>query len=127
MKKTTAKADEGRMISESESALDQLIREGARKMLQSALDHEVAEFIERMKSRRTEEGLREIVRNGHFPERDILSGTGPLRISVQQIPSHGFFSAFRRVLVPLNEYDLLHPAVPRRTQSQPFPALASIY
>ena len=67
MKKTTAKAHEGRMISESESALDHLIREGARKMLQSALDYEVAEFIERMKSRRTEEGLREIVRNGPFP------------------------------------------------------------
>jgi hypothetical protein len=67
MNKTTAKAVDRRMISESESALDQLIREGARKMLQSALDHEVAEFIERMKSRRTEEGLREIVRNGHFP------------------------------------------------------------
>jgi transposase-like protein len=80
MNKTTAKAVDRRMISESESALDQLIREGARKMLQSALDHEVAEFIERMKSRRTEEGLREIVRNGHFPERDIISGTGPLRI-----------------------------------------------
>ena len=48
MDKNTGNADERRMI--SESALDQLIREGARKMLQSALDNEVAEFIERMKS-----------------------------------------------------------------------------
>jgi hypothetical protein len=43
MNKLTGKADEGRMILESESALDHLIREGARKMLQSALDNEVAE------------------------------------------------------------------------------------
>ncbi len=60
---------------------------GARKMLQSALDTEVAEFIERMKNRRTEDGLREIVRNGYSPERDILSGAGlisPLPISSRQ-------------------------------------------
>ena len=49
-------------------------------MLQSALDNEVAEFIERMKEWRTEEGLREVVRNGHLPERYLLTGAGPLRI-----------------------------------------------
>ena len=43
MNKTTAKTDERRMISESKSALDQLIREGARKMLQAALNKEVAD------------------------------------------------------------------------------------
>jgi putative transposase len=85
MKETTAKADAGRMISEAGSALDQLIREGARKMLQSALDTEVAEFIERMKNRRTEDGLREIVRNGYSPERDILSGAGPLRVKQPRV------------------------------------------
>jgi len=80
MNKITGKAGERRMVSEAGSALDQLVREGARKMLQSALDNEVAEFIERMKDRRTEDGLREIVRNGHLPERDLLTGAGPLRI-----------------------------------------------
>ena len=85
MEKITGKADEGRMISESESALDQLIRKGARKLLQSALDNEVAEFIERMKSRRTEEGLREIVRNKHSPELDIINRAGPLRIKQPRV------------------------------------------
>ena len=80
MDKTTGKTGDRRMISELESALDRLIREGVRKMLQSALDHEVAEFIERMKCRRMEDGLREIVRNGYSPERDIISGAGLLRI-----------------------------------------------
>jgi putative transposase len=100
MKKTTAKAGEGRMISESESALDQLIREGARKMLQSALDHEVAEFIERMKSRRTEDGLREIVRNGHSPERDIISGAGPLRVKQPRVRDRKAGSRFRSQILP---------------------------
>ena len=80
MDKSTAKADERRMILESKSALDQLIREGARKMLQAALNKEVAEFLERTKDQRTEAGLRGVVRNGHHPERDLVSGAGPLRI-----------------------------------------------
>lgn len=100
MKKTTAKADEGRMISEKESALDHLIREGARKMLQSALDHEVAEFIERMKCRRMEDGLREIVRNGHSPERDILSGAGPLRIKQPRVRDRKSATRFSSRILP---------------------------
>jgi len=100
MKKTTAKADEGRMISETESALDHLIREGARKMLQSALDHEVAEFIERMKCRRMEDGLREIVRNGHSPERDILSGAGPLRIKQPRVRDRKSATRFSSRILP---------------------------
>jgi len=100
MDKITGKADEGRMISESESALDRLIREGARKMLQSALDNEVAEFIERMKSRRTEEGLREIVRNGHSPERDIISGAGPLRIKQPRVRDRKSETRFSSRILP---------------------------
>jgi putative transposase len=100
MRKTTAKADAGRMISESESALDRLIREGARKMLQTALDHEVAEYIERMKGRRTEDGLREIVRNGHSPERDIISGAGPLRIKQPRVRDRKMKTHFSSRILP---------------------------
>ena len=100
MKKTTAKADEGRMTSETETALDHLIREGARKMLQSALDHEVTEFIERMKCRRMEDGLREIVRNGHSPERDILSGAGPLRIKQPRVRDRKSATRFSSRILP---------------------------
>ena len=100
MKKTTAKAGDRRMISESGSALDQLIREGARKMLQSALDHEVAEFLERMKCRRMEDGLGEIVRNGHSPERDIISGAGPLRVKQPRVRDRKAGSRFTRQILP---------------------------
>ncbi len=100
MDKITGKAGDRRMISESGSALDQLIREGARKMLQSALDYEVAEFIERMKSRRTEEGLREIVRNGHSPERNIISGAGPLRIKQPRVRGRKSETRFSSRILP---------------------------
>ena len=85
MNKVTAKAEKGRMISESKSALDKLIQEGARKMLQAALDNEVTEFLEKMKDMRTKGGLREVVGNGYLPERNIISGVGPLSIRQQRV------------------------------------------
>jgi transposase-like protein len=62
--------------------LDELVREGARRMLQSALEAEVDAFLERHEPRRDEQGRRLVVRNGHLPEREILTGAGP--IPVQQ-------------------------------------------
>jgi putative transposase len=100
MDKVTAKAEKDRMISESESALDRLIREGARKMLQAALDNEVSEYLEKMKDRRTEEGLREVVRNGFLPERDIISGAGPLSIRQQRVRSRGAGTRFTSRILP---------------------------
>lgn len=62
------------------SLIDALVREGARKMLQAALEEEVSEYVERHKGRRDEEGRQLVVRNGHKEERAILTGAGPLRI-----------------------------------------------
>jgi len=80
MDKTTAKVDEGRMISESRTALDELVRQGARRMLQEALEAEVAEYVTRMAERLSDEGRREVVRNGYLPERELITGVGPLAI-----------------------------------------------
>jgi transposase-like protein len=62
--------------------LDELVREGARRMLEAALEAEVAAFLELHAERRDEQGRRLVVRNGYLPERDILTGAGP--IPVQQ-------------------------------------------
>lgn len=50
MDKLTAKATEGRVVTESKASLDGLVREGARRMLQEALENEVAEYLARMSS-----------------------------------------------------------------------------
>ena len=88
------------MISEAESVLDHFVREGARKMLQAALDNEVADFVEKMKSRRTEDGLREIVRNGYSPERDIISGAGPLNIKQPRVRDRKSETRFSSRILP---------------------------
>lgn len=64
------------------SPLDQLVREGARRMLQSAIDAEVDAFIASHADRTDEQGRRRVVRNGSLPEREILTGAGS--IPVQQ-------------------------------------------
>jgi len=100
MNKITAKVDKGRMISESESALDRLIRDGARKMLQAALDNEVSEYLEKMKDRRTKEGLCGVVCNGYLPQRDIISGVGPLRIRQQRVRDRHSGARFTSRILP---------------------------
>ena len=62
------------------SALDELVREGARQLLQRALELEVADVLSQFDSLRDDLGHRRIVRNGHLPTRDVLTGAGPLEV-----------------------------------------------
>lgn len=49
-------------------------------MLAVALEAEVSEFLQRFGHLRDESGHRQVVRNGHLPERDIASGIGSIRV-----------------------------------------------
>ena len=59
---------------------EQLLQEGARKLLQTAIENEVMDYIQFHKDRRDENGQRLVVRNGHLPEREIISGIGPIKV-----------------------------------------------
>ena len=63
---------------EGSSPLDQLVHEGARQMLQAAIDAEVEAFVAQHATRRDDQGRRLVVRNGHLPPREVLTGAGPL-------------------------------------------------
>src|SRR5260221_1807479 len=56
---------------------DLLWSEGARKMLQTAIENEVLEYLEAHRDRHTDAGQRLIVRNGHHPERELVTGGWP--------------------------------------------------
>ena len=62
----------------AQSVLDELVREGARRMLQAALETEVQAFINHHKDKLMEDGTQAVVRNGRLPKRDVLTGAGPL-------------------------------------------------
>src|SRR5260370_1475578 len=65
---------------EEKPFFEQLLQEGARKLLQAAIENEVIDYIQFHKDRRDENGQRLVVRNGHLPEREVVSGVGPIRI-----------------------------------------------
>ena len=62
------------------SPLDELVHEGARRMLQSAIDAEVESFISQHDQRRDESGRRLVVKNGSLPAREILTGAGAIEV-----------------------------------------------
>jgi putative transposase len=66
---------------ETKGALEIIVREGARKMLQAALEAEIEEHLVRFKNLVDEEGKRLVVRNGVMPKRTVLTGAGPLPIT----------------------------------------------
>jgi putative transposase len=70
---------------EVRSQLDEIVRNGAQRMLVSALEDEVERFIERHEGARDELGRRQVVRNGHLPERTVLTGAGPLEIQQPRV------------------------------------------
>jgi len=67
---------------ETGSPLDELVRSGAQRMLQTAIDIEVSDFLARHVERCDEQGRRLVVRNGHLPSRELLTGAG--RLELQQ-------------------------------------------
>jgi len=69
---------------EDRSPLDEFIREGALRMLQSTIEVEVDDFIAGHAQRTDEHGRRRVVRNGSLPEREILMGAGKLAESASK-------------------------------------------
>ena len=61
-------------------AIDDILRDGARRALQAAIEREVEDYIERNNQHLDERGHRLVVRNGHHPARKIQSGNGPIEV-----------------------------------------------
>jgi transposase-like protein len=69
-------------LPDSRDVLGEILRQGAREMLARAIQAEVADWIESHAHITDSTGRRQVVRNGFHPERNILTGLGP--INVQQ-------------------------------------------
>lgn len=67
---------------EFEDELTVLLRKGARQLLLQAVEAELEVFLERYKQVSDPKGRRAVVRNGHLPAREILTGLGPVQIQV---------------------------------------------
>jgi putative transposase len=61
-------------------ALTEVLRSGARELLQQAVEGEVAEFIARHRELKDERERQRVVRNGYKPERTIQTGIGEVAV-----------------------------------------------
>lgn len=67
------------------SPLDEIVRQGARSMLQAAIEAEAREFVDRHSAKVSESGNRLVVRNGWLPTRQVMTGAGQLEIQQPRI------------------------------------------
>lgn len=65
-------------------ALTELVREGARKIIAQALEAELQELLAKV-AQDLPDGRMSVVRNGYLPERDILTGVGPVSVKVPKV------------------------------------------
>jgi putative transposase len=70
---------------EQSTTLDELVAEGARRMLAAALEAEVDAYVTALSDDRDEEGHRLVVRNGHAVARSLVTGAGPIEVRAPRI------------------------------------------
>jgi hypothetical protein len=84
MKQYTQEKDFCTEKSETRSVLEQIAREGARKMLQQSLELQIEEYIESHTQDTQSSGRITVVRNGYHPGRSITSGIGSIPKNLNQ-------------------------------------------
>lgn len=80
MLKVVHHAGDSNDIDLSRSLLDEIVRDGARKMLAAALQAEVAAYIEAHADQVDERGHRLVVRNGYHAEREVTTAAGAVTV-----------------------------------------------
>jgi putative transposase len=61
-------------------SLTEVLRNGARALLARAVEAEVAEFLAQHADLWTDDGRQRVVRHGHLPEREIMTGIGAVAV-----------------------------------------------
>ena len=82
-------------------SLEDLIRQGARQVIQQAIDAELAHLLEQYENVKTFSGHRTVVRNGYLPGREVLTAVGPVTVRVPKVRDRsGSGVKFSSALVP---------------------------
>lgn len=65
--------------------LTEVLRNGARALLAQAVEAEVAGFLAKHAECKTEDGRARVVRHGHLPEREVMTGIGPVPVKQPRV------------------------------------------
>jgi transposase-like protein len=86
--------------------LDEIVREGARRMLAAALEAEVDAYLAAHRAERDERGRRLVVRNGHARQRQVVTAAGAVAVRAPRVndrctdPATGERVRFRSQILP---------------------------
>jgi transposase-like protein len=64
----------------TQDVMTEILRDGAQQMLATAIEAEVADWIDRHAHLKDDQGRRQVVRNGHLPERSVTTGIGEVQV-----------------------------------------------
>jgi transposase-like protein len=90
----------------SRSLLDEIVRDGARKMLAAALQAEVAAYVAQFADQLDENGRRLVVRNGYHQPREVLTAAGAVAVKAPRVndrrlsPDSGQRQRFSSAILP---------------------------
>lgn len=81
--------------------IEGILRRAARSLIEQAIEAEVAVLLEEFATVRMVDGRQAVVRNGHLPEREILTALGPVPVKVPKVRDRsGSGIKFNSVLAP---------------------------
>jgi transposase-like protein len=69
--------------------LTEVLRNGARSLLAKAVEAEVASFLAKHGDLKTEDGRSRLVRHGHLPKREVMTGIGPVAVRQPRVRDRG--------------------------------------
>jgi putative transposase len=93
-----------------------ILRDGARALLTQAVEAEVAEFLARHADKVTDDGRQRVVRHGHLPEREIMTGIGPVGVRQPRVRDRAATEEDRIRFTPA-----ILPPYARRSKSLEYP------
>ncbi|OSP53764.1 hypothetical protein BV911_16035 [Pseudoruegeria sp. SK021] len=73
----------------SPDPLTEILRSGARTLIQQAVEAELAELLRAHAGETTEDGRARLVRHGHLPEREVMTGIGPVAVKGPRVRDRG--------------------------------------
>jgi len=100
MRKDLISEDKNHQSNECKSFLEDTLKEGARRLLQAAIENEVQEFIQIFQEKKDATGLKAVVRNGYLPERDVQTGMGLIRIKQPRVRDKRKEIGFTSAILP---------------------------
>ena len=83
-----------------DDALTEVLRRGAKELLQQAVEVEVAEALAQYAALKDEQGRRRVVRNGYLPERRIQTGIGAVAVRAPRVRDRAGELKFSSRLLP---------------------------